>query len=68
MSDTPRSLRNLVHRLIRPTITCAVPCTNDSDCRSAGLVGFVCDRRPLNEVDESLMSVEPHNFCVNPTC
>ena len=48
--------------------TCAVPCTNDSDCRSAGLVGFVCDRRPLNEVDESLMSVEPHNFCVNPTC
>ena len=60
--------RDNVVQCDRVTRACGVPCTNDSDCRAAGLVGFVCDTRPLNEVDESLMSTEPHNFCVNPTC
>ena len=50
------------------TRACAVPCTDDSQCRGAGLVGFVCDTRPLREVDSSLDSDEPYNFCANPTC
>jgi hypothetical protein len=49
--------------------SCGVPCTDDSVCRSAGLIGFVCDTRPLSEVDPDLAgSSEPYNFCVNPTC
>jgi hypothetical protein len=33
--------------------TCAVPCGDDAACRTAGLLGFVCD---------------PRGVCVNPTC
>lgn len=47
--------------------TCGVQCSSDTDCRDAGLVGYVCDTRPLNELDSNLSS-EPYNYCVNPTC
>ena len=52
------------------TRACGVPCGVDADCPSAGLVGFVCDRRPLSEVnpDQFMGNDAPHNFCVNPTC
>jgi len=50
--------------------SCGVPCSNDSDCRGAGLIGFVCDERPLSTVSpEQFMGDDtPYNFCVNPTC
>lgn len=49
---------------------CGVRCEGDSDCRGAGLTGFVCDRRPLDEVDPDHFGgdVSPYGFCVNPTC
>lgn len=56
--------------------TCGVACTNDSDCTTAGLVGFVCDPE-LNGVraDETgamlPAGADPmaqRNICVNPTC
>ena len=54
---------------------CAVPCTSDADCTTAGLLGYVCDTR-LNSVaaGEGIDDVPPalrdsqRNFCVNPTC
>jgi hypothetical protein len=54
---------------------CAVPCENDSDCTTAGLLGYVCDRRlnsvaageGIDDVPESLRG-EQRDFCVNPTC
>jgi len=50
--------------------SCGVPCTVDAECRSAGLVGFVCDTRPLEQVnpDQFPGNANPYNFCVNPTC
>jgi hypothetical protein len=50
--------------------TCGVPCMNDAECRSAGLIGFVCDTRPLSEVDPARFSGNDaaYNYCVNPTC
>ena len=50
--------------------TCGVPCTIDSDCVDASLVGFVCDIRPLEVVnpDGFTGNTAPYNFCVNPTC
>jgi hypothetical protein len=49
---------------------CGVPCTIDSDCVDASLVGFVCDTRPLEVVnpDGFTGNTAPYNFCVNPTC
>ncbi len=50
--------------------SCGVPCGSDADCRGAGLVGFVCDRRTLEEVNPEQFpgNTEQHLFCVNPTC
>ncbi|MFK7984589.1 MAG: hypothetical protein AB8I08_01075 [Sandaracinaceae bacterium] len=49
--------------------TCGVQCANDADCRAAGLVGFVCDTRPLGEVDDGFEgNTDAYNFCSNPTC
>ncbi|HEY8429936.1 MAG TPA: hypothetical protein VIL20_16250, partial [Sandaracinaceae bacterium] len=50
------------------TRACGVPCEADVDCRNAGLIGYVCDTRPLNVVDPDSDRSEPYNFCVNPTC
>lgn len=52
------------------TRSCGVRCDNDAQCRSAGLIGFVCDPRPLSEIDPQTFpgNSTPHNFCVNPTC
>ena len=52
------------------TRACGVPCDTDAQCREAGLVGFVCDTRPLEVVDEGNFggNATPYNFCVNPTC
>ena len=49
---------------------CGVPCNVDADCRGAGLVGYVCDGRPLEQVnpDQFPGNATPYNFCVNPTC
>jgi len=49
---------------------CGVPCATNADCRGAGLVGFVCDDRPLEVVnpDQFPGNTTPYNFCVNPTC
>lgn len=51
---------------------CGVSCETDVDCRAAGLVGYVCDTRPISEVDPDFngpgASSEPYNYCVNPTC
>ncbi len=49
---------------------CGVPCGVDADCRGAGLVGYVCDTRPLEQVnpDQFPGNATPYNFCVNPTC
>lgn len=50
--------------------TCGLTCTSNADCRSTGLVGFVCDTRALSEVapDEFAGDSRPYGFCVNPTC
>jgi hypothetical protein len=50
--------------------TCAVPCTTDSDCVDADLIGYVCDTRPLGVADPAGQpgNAAPHDFCVNPTC
>jgi hypothetical protein len=50
--------------------SCGVECTNDANCREAGLVGFVCDTRNRGDVDPSNFpdDTTPYNFCVNPTC
>jgi hypothetical protein len=50
--------------------TCGVPCTIDSDCVDASLVGYVCDTRPLEVVDPDGFggNTGSYNFCVNPTC
>ncbi len=50
------------------TRACGVSCGSDADCRSAGLIGYVCDSRPLSEVDPGNTSGDAYNFCVNPTC
>ena len=51
------------------TRTCGVRCQTNADCRAAGLVGLVCDRRALSEVSPTdFTGGEPHDFCVNPTC
>ena len=52
------------------TRACGVGCASDADCRSAGLIGFVCDRRPLATVNPEQFSGNetPYEFCVNPTC
>jgi hypothetical protein len=54
---------------------CSVPCTDDSQCTSAGLLGYVCDTRTngeaagdgINDVPEALRGVT-RGTCVNPTC
>ena len=55
---------------------CAVPCTADSDCTTAGLPGFVCDLRTNAsaagsgaeaDIPESLRALT-RGMCVNPTC
>ncbi|GAB4207564.1 MAG: hypothetical protein OHK0013_25320 [Sandaracinaceae bacterium] len=54
---------------------CAVPCTDDSVCANAGLLGYVCDLRTnaeaagdgVNDVPEALRG-QPRGMCVNPTC
>jgi len=55
--------------------TCGVSCENDSDCTTAGLVGFICDTRSNSEAiaEGAMLPVgalpdAPHNICVNPTC
>lgn len=55
--------------------TCGVSCENDSDCTTAGLVGFICDTRLNSEAiaEGAMLPVganpdAPHNICVNPTC
>ncbi len=50
--------------------SCGVPCVDDSTCREAGLVGFRCDTRPLDQVDPDNFpgNATQYNFCVNPTC
>ena len=55
--------------------TCGVSCENDSDCTTAGLVGFICDTRPNSEAiaEGAMLPVGAlpdalHNICVNPTC
>jgi hypothetical protein len=50
--------------------SCQVVCDTDAICRSAGLVGYVCDPRTLSEIDEGEFpgNTTPHNMCVNPTC
>jgi hypothetical protein len=52
------------------TRACGVPCETDAQCRDAGLIGFVCDTRPLSEVDPDNFegNSDLHNYCVNPTC
>ncbi len=51
------------------TRACGVSCTSDADCRGAGLIGYVCDGRPLSEIDPEFEgNSDPYNFCVNPTC
>ncbi len=49
---------------------CGVPCTSDRDCRDAMLFGFVCDTRPLGELDPARFAGDEraHGFCVSPTC
>ena len=49
---------------------CGVECQSDADCRSAGLIGYVCDPRLLSAIDSTqFMGMDtPHNYCVNPTC
>ncbi len=55
---------------------CAAPCESDADCRSGGLLGFVCDLRSnaeaagpdgLDDLAEPLRAL-PRGMCVNPTC
>jgi hypothetical protein len=54
---------------------CAVPCSSDADCTTAGLLGYVCDTRlnsvaageGVDDVPASLRD-QPRNMCVNPTC
>jgi hypothetical protein len=54
---------------------CAVPCSDDSVCTNAGLLGYVCDTRTnaeaagdgVNDVPEALRGL-PRGMCVNPTC
>jgi hypothetical protein len=56
--------------------TCGVACTNDSDCTTAGLVGFVCDPELNGVRAEETGAMLPagadanaqRNICVNPTC
>ncbi|MBX3272449.1 MAG: hypothetical protein KF729_19475 [Sandaracinaceae bacterium] len=52
------------------TRACGVPCASTADCRGSGLVGYVCDTRPLQSVnpDQFPGNTNPYNFCVNPTC
>jgi hypothetical protein len=49
--------------------TCGVACERDQDCRQAGLIGYVCDARPLGEVDPTRAGdLTPYNYCVNAAC
>lgn len=63
--------------------TCGVTCSSDADCGGAGLLGYVCDGRPVLEVvgdasrvpdvdgdgDRDLTDQEAvYGYCVNPTC
>jgi hypothetical protein len=50
--------------------TCGVPCETDAECRRAGLGGFVCDQRPLEEIDPMAFPGEsaPHSVCIAATC
>lgn len=49
---------------------CGVPCARDGECRDAGLIGWVCDTRPLGEVDPARFAGDerPRGFCVDPVC
>lgn len=55
---------------------CAAPCTQDSDCTTGGLTGFICDRRSnavaaMSEGETSIpgeLAALPRGICVNPTC
>ncbi|MCZ7678020.1 MAG: hypothetical protein M5U28_04275 [Sandaracinaceae bacterium] len=50
--------------------TCGARCDTNADCRTAGLIGFVCDGRALGDVDPEQFAGDatPYGFCVNPTC
>lgn len=54
--------------------TCQIACGDDSECRSAGLLSYVCDLRTATEVFEDatlptgVSAGDVHGFCVNPTC
>lgn len=49
--------------------TCGVTCETDSDCREAGLIGYVCDTTPLSQLSDDYEGNDAaYNFCVNPTC
>jgi hypothetical protein len=51
------------------TRACGVDCVTDADCREAGLLGFVCDPRNINDVTGNPADpATPYLFCVNPTC
>ncbi|MEZ4337727.1 MAG: hypothetical protein R3B82_13995, partial [Sandaracinaceae bacterium] len=52
------------------TRACGLRCGSDADCRTGGLVGFVCDDRPLGEVDPEHYAGNggTYGFCTNPTC
>ncbi|MBX7193411.1 MAG: hypothetical protein K1X94_15255 [Sandaracinaceae bacterium] len=54
---------------------CAAPCTNDADCRTAGLSGYVCDLRTNGEAAgtgatelDPAIAAATRARCVNPTC
>ncbi len=54
---------------------CAAPCTNDADCRSGGLPGYVCDLRTNAEASgvtaselDPTVAAATRGMCVNPTC
>ena len=53
---------------------CTVACTQDTDCEAAGLEGFVCDTRTIEDAEAGywlpygLDLTAPRNVCINPSC
>ncbi len=53
---------------------CTVACIQDTDCEAAGLEGFVCDTRTIEDAEAGywlpygLDLSAPRNVCINPSC
>ena len=51
------------------TRACTVDCATNADCVEAGLLGFVCDLRPISTVTGDPADGDaPYLTCVNATC